>query len=286
MEDVKLDGKTVLVTGANSGIGKETARDLARRGARVIMGCRNRERGEEARRDIIASTKNEHVHVKILDLSSLQSVEQFADEFNNSEAHLHLLVNNAGLWVTQRQLTMDGFEMEIGTNHLGHFYLTYLLLDKLKSSTPSRVVNVSSNLHARGKLKLNDLQFEHGWGAMEAYARSKTANILFTVHLAKILAGTGVTTYALHPGVIKTELARNYGSCLESMYACCFGCCLKTPVQGAATTLYCCLEPTIADHTGRYYSGCHETTASSHATDAELAEKLWAVSCQLCKIEH
>jgi len=285
MDRVKLTGKTVIVTGSNTGIGKETAKELAKRGARVVLACRNAERGNAAVREIIEDTKNENVVCQILDLSSLSSIKKFADDFNQNETRLDILVNNAGIWVTERSDTPDGFETEFGTNHLGHFYLTNLLLQKLKASTPSRVVTVSSKLHTRGKLNFEDLQFEQNWSAMVAYSRSKAANALFSVHLAKILAGTGVTTYSMHPGVIQTELSRNYTGCIKCLYTYCIACCLSTPEQGARTTLYCCLEPSIAEHTGRYYEDCRETAAASHASNAETAEKLWKISCELCHIE-
>lgn len=284
MEGVKLDGKTVIVTGSNTGIGKQTVLELARRGARVIMACRSLEKAEDARRDIVAEAGSNNVVCMQLDVSSLQSVKRFAEKFNQEESRLDLLVNNAGVWALERSVTADGFEIHFGTNHLGHFYLTYLLMDKLKASAPSRIVTVSSSLHKGNKLVFDDLQFEHGWSSQPAYGRSKSANILFTVQLSKILAGTGVTAYSLHPGVVSTELSRNFNPYLMRLITCCFGCCYKTPEQGARTTLYCCLEPRIASHSGRFYEDCHETRAADHATDGASAERLWNISMELCKL--
>jgi NAD(P)-dependent dehydrogenase (short-subunit alcohol dehydrogenase family) len=289
MDSVTLTGKTVLITGANTGIGKETARELSRRGARVILGCRNAERGEAARREIEESTNNRDVIVRILDLGSLKAIKNFAEEFNQNESRLDILVNNAGLMSPKRQETTDKFEMHFGTNHLGHFYLTYLLLDKLKSSAPSRVVVVSSMGHAYGKPDLDDLQITRGsYSMMNAYGRSKTANILFATHLAKLLAGTGVTVYSLHPGCIQTDIARDFQNSwtmrLWGLYFRFFGEKILTVKEGAETTLYCCLEPSIAQHSGRYYSESREKTPKSYATDPDAAEKLWKISADLCHI--
>jgi len=291
MNSVKLTGKTVIVTGANTGIGIETARELARRGARVILACRNQERGDQAKREIIESTKNENVVVQILDLSSLESIKKFATEFNANESRLDLLVNNAGVYTAERRETAEGFEMMFGTNHLGHFYLTYLLLDKLKESAPSRVVIVSSSGHESEKLNFDDLQLTRKFVPFEGYCKSKTANVLFGVHLAKVLEGTGVTVYSLHPGIIKTEIIRDYDDkcdCLICLFKCLFICCpcmTVTPEGGAQTTLYCCLEQSIAQHSGLYYQNSCQSKAKSHATDPVLAERLWKISAELCRIE-
>jgi len=286
MDKVNLTGKTVLVTGANTGIGKETARELARRGARVIMGCRSEERGEKARREIVEDTKNENVTVMIVDLASLKSIKKFTDEYNANEARLDILVNNAAVSTRVREETEDGFEKNFGTNHLGHFYLTYLLLSKLKESAPSRVVVVASKGHEiRGELDMEDLQLIRSWNNFTSYDKSKTANILFATHLATLLDGTGVTTYSLHPGIVKTELLRyNDSMCIVScVKACC--CCVFMPAtEGAETSLYCCLEPSIAQHSGRYYSESHETKAKKYARDPALGEQLWKISADLCHV--
>jgi len=284
----KLDGKTIIVTGANTGIGKETARELARTGARVILACRSLQRAEDARKEIVDDTKNENVVVKVLDLGSLQSVRDFAVDINANEARLDMLVNNAGVFTNESKVTQDGFEMMFGTNHLGHFLLTNMLLDKLKACTPSRIVNVSSLGHENYPLVLDDLEAKN-CNRMNAYGRSKSANILFTVQLASMLEGTGVTTYSLHPGFVKTELGRDIKCLNNACCLCCLGClwrCLqgegmKNPLEGASTTLYCCLEPSLADVSGRYYANCKEKAAKPHATNPETAQKLWDVSLSL-----
>ena len=206
----RLDGKTAIVTGANTGIGKETAIDLAKRGARVIVACRDEKRGSDAVRDIKAASKSEEVMMKKLDLASLASVRQFSEEILQEESHIDLLINNAGVMLCPYRLTEDGFEMQFGTNHLGHFLLTNLLLDRIKESAPSRIVTVSSTANYRGSLDFDNMMWANGgYSALGSYTRSKLANVMFSRELAKRLEGTGVSTYSLHPGVINTDLFRH-----------------------------------------------------------------------------
>ena len=205
----RLDGKTAIVTGANTGIGKETAIDLAKRGARVIVACRDVKKGSDAVRDIKEASKSEEVILKKLDLASLASVRQFSEEILQEESHIDLLINNAGVMLCPYSLTEDGFEMQFGTNHLGHFLLTNLLLDRIKESAPSRVVTVSSGAHFYGSLDFDDMMWAHNYKSVGAYTRSKLANVMFSRELAKRLEGTGVSTYSLNPGIINTELTRH-----------------------------------------------------------------------------
>ncbi|RUS78951.1 hypothetical protein EGW08_013292, partial [Elysia chlorotica] len=192
-------GKTVVVTGSNTGIGKETVKELAMRGGRIIMACRNTEKGELARQEIVEETRNEQVVVRELDLGSLESVRNFARDFNETESRLDILINNAGVMACPKALTKDGLEMQIGTNHFGHFLLTNLLLDKLKACSPSRIVIVSSIGHAYGKINFNDLNSEKTYGEFVAYNQSKLANVLHALELSSRLKGTGVTVNSLHP---------------------------------------------------------------------------------------
>lgn len=204
-----MTGKVVIITGANTGIGKETAIDLASRGAKIYLACRDTFRCEEARKDIIERTGTDDLYNRILDLSSLSSVRNFVKEFLEEETKLDILICNAGIMNVPKSLTTDGFELQFGVNHLGHFLLTNLLLDSLKKATPSRIVVVSSHAYLRGNIKKEDLNSEVSYGGLSAYCQSKLANILFTRHLSKKLEGTGVTVNALHPGVVKTELGRH-----------------------------------------------------------------------------
>ncbi|XP_028281026.1 retinol dehydrogenase 12 [Parambassis ranga] len=282
---VRLDGKTVLITGANTGIGKETSRDLARRGARVVMACRDLARAEQAAEEIRRSTGNGNVVIRHLDLASIYSVKQFAKEFLDSEDRLDILINNAGVMMCPKWLTEDGFETQLGVNHLGHFMLTNLLLPKLKSSAPSRVINVSSMVHRGGRIDFDDLFFsKRPYSPLESYRQSKLANILFSRELARRLRGSGVSSFSLHPGVIRTELSRHVEGWfpllgvllrLPSLLL------MKTPTQGCQTTLYCALMPGLERLSGRYFSDCAEQDPAPEGQDNVAAGKLWEESARL-----
>ena len=206
----KLDGKTVIITGANTGIGLETAVDLAKRNARVILACRSVERGETAVVEVRKRSGNDNVVFVQLDLASLDSVRKFSTKVLEEEPQIDILINNAGVMaIPKRTLTQDSFEMQFGTNHLGHFLLTNLLLDRIKQAPSARIVNVSSTAHQRGNMDFDNLNSEKFYSPWVAYGTSKLANILFTRSLAKRLEGTGVTANVLHPGVISTELTRH-----------------------------------------------------------------------------
>ena len=281
-----LKGKTVVITGANTGIGKETAVDLARRGARVIIGCRNIEKGKEALKEIQERSGNKDVFLEKLDLASLESVRTFADKILNSEPRLDILINNAGVMACPYQKTKDGFEMQFGVNHLGHFLLTMLLLDRLKRSQPSRIVNVSSSAHRMGSGKINfeDINYEKSYNAWSAYFNSKLANVLFTRELSKRLEGTHVTVNALHPGVINTELQRHstlakFVTPLVGWYV------YKTPEQGAQTSIHCAVSEEMEGVSGKYLRDCHIVEESKGAQDDDAAKKLWEISVKLVGLE-
>lgn len=199
----------MIITGANTGIGKETAIDLARRGGKVYIACRDPVRGVEALKDIQDKSESTNVYFLQLDLGQMESIRQFTKKFRSAEDQLHILINNAGIMACPRSQTRDGFEAQIGTNHLGHFLLTNLLLDLLKNSAPSRVITVSSLYHIFGFINKNDLNSEKHYWRWLAYAQSKLANILFARELARRLEGTQVTSNALHPGCVNTDLTRN-----------------------------------------------------------------------------
>ncbi|XP_072038811.1 retinol dehydrogenase 12-like [Amphiura filiformis] len=284
----RLDGKTVIITGSNTGIGKETARELAKRGAKVILACRNVSKAQAAADDIRRSTSNDKVVVCQLDLSSLASIRNFAERVTNEEERLDVLVNNAGSSQTPRTETIDGFEMIIGTNHFGHFLLTNLLLDLLKKSSPSRIVTVSSDayLWANRGIRFDDIHLKQNFTGFFAYGQSKLANILFTNELSKRLKGTGVTANVVHPGAILTELDRYaYNSMplafvtLPLLRFCMwfFG---KTVVQGAQTSVYCAVEESIATTSGVYFKDCAPTKLKDFAQDEKAAKRLWDLSAQ------
>ncbi|CAF0823755.1 unnamed protein product [Brachionus calyciflorus] len=287
----RLDGKTVIITGANTGIGKETALDLARRGARVILACRDLQKALEAAEEIRKKTGNGNVFVELLDLASLNSVRQFAEKINSQEENVDILINNAGIMMCPKWKTKDGFEMQFGVNHLGHFLLTNLLLDKLKKSTPSRIINVSSLAHEKGKINWDDINSDNSYDLQEAYRQSKLANVLFTRELAKRLNGTGVLTFSLHPGVVRTELGRYFSDSFGWKFY--LAKILLVPIslwffkdatQGAQTTIHCAVDESISALSGAYFSDCKPKKLLENALNDEDAKKLWEISEKLTKL--
>ncbi|KAG7321731.1 hypothetical protein KOW79_014589 [Hemibagrus wyckioides] len=282
-----LNGRTAVVTGANTGIGKATALDLARRGARVILACRNQEKAEAAAYDIRKETGNMAVLFMHLDLASLKSVRDFAETFLKTEPRLDLLINNAGLMAAGK--TEDGFGMVFGVNHLGHFLLTLLLLDRLKASGPSRIVNVSAKLHRLGSVDFNTLNTHKDlvtgqsiWHSFMAYCHSKLCNVLFTRELANRLEGSSVTCYSLHPGVVATEFGRNINIWMRLPMLIISKLFFLTPEGGAQTTLHCALQEGLEPLSGRYFDCCALHKVSDMARDDGLAKKLWEVSERMC----
>ncbi|NXT27243.1 RDH12 dehydrogenase, partial [Syrrhaptes paradoxus] len=292
----KLEGKVVIITGANTGIGKETARDLAGRG-KVILACRNIVKAEAAASEIRAETGNQQVIVKKLDLADTKSIREFAEKFLAEEKELHILINNAGIMLCPHSKTVDGFEMHLGVNHLGHFLLTFLLLERLKQSAPARIVNVSSLAHHGGRIRFHDLNGEKSYNCGLAYCHSKLANVLFTRELARRLQGksqricpgllsfaigTKVTANALHPGSVHSELVRH--SFVMSWLWKIFSFLLKTPREGAQTSIYCAVAEELDSVSGQYFSDCQPAYVSPRGRDDEIAKKLWSVSCELLGI--
>nr|KAF6486995.1 retinol dehydrogenase 12 [Rousettus aegyptiacus] len=281
--NVQLTGKVAVVTGSNTGIGKETARELARKGARIYMACRDTQKGESAASEIRADTKNSQVLVRKLDLSDTKSIRAFAEGFLAEEKQLHILINNAGVFMCPYSKTADGFETHLGVNHLGHFLLTHLLLERLKESAPARVVNVSSVVHHVGKISFHDLQSEKNYSPFFAYSRSKLANVLFTHELAKRLQGTGVTTYAVHPGIVHTEVTR-YSFLMHLLWKL-FYPFFKSAWEGAQTNLYCALAEGLEPLSGKYFRDCKRAWMSPKGRNNKTAERLWDVSCELLGIQ-
>jgi NAD(P)-dependent dehydrogenase (short-subunit alcohol dehydrogenase family) len=274
----EMQGKIAIVTGSNTGIGKETARGLAARGATVILACRDMAKAEAARDDIARTTGRDDVKTMALDLGSKASIRAFAEQFKSSHERLDVLVNNAGVWSTSRRTTADGFESTFGVNHLATFLLTRELLPLLEKSAPSRVVVLSSALHYRARMDWDDLQFERrGYGGSAAYNQSKLANVLFTLALARRLEGTGVTVNAVHPGVVATELVRDLPKLLVKL----FHLFLLTPEKGAACSLHVAASPEAAEVTGRYFEKSKTKTPAKVAQDRDAQERLWALSEQL-----
>ncbi|XP_069561667.1 retinol dehydrogenase 12 [Brachyistius frenatus] len=281
--DVRLDGKTAIVTGGNTGIGKETAKDLAGRGARVILACRDMVKGEQAAGDILREMMGAKVVARQLDLADTKSICLFAENIYNTEKALHYLINNAGVAMCPYAKTVDGYEMQFGVNHLGHFFLTFLLLDLLKHSAPSRIINVSSGAHAMGKIQFEDLGGEKDYHPVRAYAQSKLANVLFTRELAKRTEVLGVMAYSIDPGMVNTEITRHFRRPLVGLIKN-LGFLLKTPAEGAYTIIHCTVTPENQLLTGGYYKDCASAYNTRAGQDDGTALKLWAASCHLLSI--
>jgi retinol dehydrogenase 12 len=265
-----LQGKVALVTGANTGIGRVTARELARRGAEVFIACRSKERTLPVL-DALRRETGGTLHFFELDLGDLASVRQAARSFLATGKPLHLLINNAGV-AGQRGKTESGFEMAFGINHVGHFLFTLLLVPRLIASGPARIVTVASRAHKRvAGIDFDAVQSPSGLGLRE-YQVSKLANVLFSAELGRKLAGTGVNTYALHPGVIKSDIWRNMPAPLRTLLR------LRPMLDveaGAQTTLYCATAPELANESGLYYSESARFAPSLPAQDPKLAAELW-----------
>ena len=272
-----LADRVWIVTGANSGIGKATALGLARLGGTVVLACRNAERGAAAREEIVRSTGNDKMSVMIVDMANQASIRSFAEEFLRTHDRLDALVNNAGVFRRRRNVTVDGFEETFAVNYLGGFLLTHLLLDLLKSSAPSRVVNVSSSAHEGGGIRFDDLQGEARYRGWRAYGQSKLAQVLFTYELARRLEGTGVTVNACHPGVIRTNFGRDDWPWVVHLVRPFF----KTPERGADTPIYLASSPEIEGVTGRYFVKRAARVSSAMSRDPEVARRLYDVSQKL-----
>ncbi len=274
-----MEGKIVVLTGANTGIGKQTTLELTKRGARVLMACRDAARGEAARTEILAMTDGRgELEVRELDLSSLRSVRAFAEKANADLGRIDVLINNAGIFPQKAWKTVDGFEAQFGVNYLGPFLLTNLLLDTLKASAPSRIVHLTSMLHTQGTLDFDSFRGEKPYKASMAYNQSKLANLVFSNELARRLEGTGVTSNAVHPGTIATEITREMPWIARKLVGLIF----KGVALGARGPMLVSTDPALADTTGRYWKETTETAASAEALDPAVASRLWEESARFC----
>jgi NAD(P)-dependent dehydrogenase (short-subunit alcohol dehydrogenase family) len=268
-----MDGKTVVVTGASSGIGAAAAVELAKRGATVVPVGRDAKRLAAVGRRVGSEPLR-------ADFSSLSEVRRLAEELLARHERIDVLVNNAGLVAGRRGLTVDGYETTFAVNHLAPFLLTNLLLDRLKASAPARVVTTSSDAHHSGRIDIDDLQGERKWSTWSAYANSKLANILFTRALARRLEGSGVVANCLHPGVIRTRLGRGASLPIRLGWqvAALF---FKRPTTGAETIVYLASAPEAGETSGGYFVDSRERSPSAWAQDDDLGERLWAESERL-----
>jgi NAD(P)-dependent dehydrogenase (short-subunit alcohol dehydrogenase family) len=290
LEGIDLGGKIALVTGGSSGLGQETARALAEKGAEVILTARDVPKGEAVADEIRRSTGNRRVAVEALELASLANIRAFAARFLERHPTLHILVNNAGVMACPFLKTEDGFEMQFGTNHLGHFLMTCLLVPALRRGAPSRIVSVSSRGHQLSQVVFDDVHFErrpyHKW---LAYGQAKTANVLFAVGLERRLASRGVHANALHPGAILTELGRHLEPAdIELLMSRNPIAQFKSVEAGAATSVFAASAPELEGRGGLYLEDCGvaavndapdaPTGVRSYGLDAESAERLWTLS--------
>jgi NAD(P)-dependent dehydrogenase (short-subunit alcohol dehydrogenase family) len=283
VEGVDLQGKIALITGASGGIGLETARALLRAGAEVVLANRDSTRSEQALAQLRDERPDAAVSAGVLDLTSLAGVRAFAESFGAQHSRLDLLVNNAGVMATPLQYTADGFELQFGTNHIGHFLLTNLLLPLM--SAPARIVNLSSNGHRIRDMRWEDPNWASDYSPWPAYGQSKTANVLFSVELERRLGSRGIHAYAVHPGVVTTDLFRYLSTddraALDSRITQ-GGTAYKTPQQGAATSVWAATAPELTARGGSYLEDCRiSDEVMPYALDPAAAQRLWTLSEEL-----
>lgn len=270
-----MQGKLVIVTGANSGMGLATTIELAKRGAKVVMACRSESRGRAALAEAARQSGSGELELMLCDLGSLASIRSFASELLEKHPVVDVLVNNAGVVTVKRETTSDGFESMIGVNHLGHFLLTLLLLDGLRRAEQGRIVIVSSGAHKIGRIRFPDPHLRKGFNVARGYAQSKLANILFANELAQRLRDTPVTVNSLHPGAVSTDIGidrRNgFGRSVHALLRPFF----LTPAEGAATAVYLASSPEVESITGAYFYRSKQAPVSVRASDRELGKRLW-----------
>ncbi|MFC7320100.1 SDR family oxidoreductase [Halobacillus campisalis] len=270
-----MERKIAIVTGANSGMGLATTIELANKGIHVIMACRNKERSKEALSEAKSVTKKDHIEMLKCDLGSLTSIKEFVSHFKLKFDRLDILINNAGVVSLKRELTGDGFESQMGINHLGHFLLTNLLLYELKKSKDARVVVVSSGAHKWGKIHFRDPHLRKGYNVMKGYGQSKLANILFANALADKTKDDNISVNSLHPGAVATNLGVNRQSGFGTSIMKTLEPYFKTPEQGAETAVYLATDENIRGVSGKYFYNKQVSPRSKAASDRKLAETLW-----------
>jgi NAD(P)-dependent dehydrogenase (short-subunit alcohol dehydrogenase family) len=275
-----MRGRVALVTGVTSGIGKVTALALAKRGASLVCVCRDKTRSDAAIAEIKAVSGNTDVQLMLADLSSQSSIRELSAELHRTRPKLHVLVNDAGVVIPERRVTVDGLENTFALNHLGYFLLTRLLLDLLRSSAPARIVNVASEAERMGKIDFDDLQMERGYSPFGAYCRSKLANIMFTYELARRLEGTNVTVNAVHPGPVRTRFGEELGG-LWGVAIWLFRPFMRSPEKGAETVIHLASSPDVEGMTGLYWSDRKPMRSIPLSYDEAIQKRLWEVSERL-----
>lgn len=283
-----MHNKTIIITGANGGIGKEIALNLASRGGKIILACRNEIEGKKAAEEVRKESENMDVYSMKLDLNSFDSIRDFVERFKKKEDSLHILINNAGVMMCPQDKTDDGFDVQFQTNYLGHFLLTELLLDTLKASAPSRIINTTASAQNLGDIDFEDINKEDQEYSMgDAYAQSKLAVVLHTLQLAKRLEGTKVTCNVVNPGICNTEIYRHLPLKNKGFIRVSFGpfmwLLMKYAEDGAQLAVYCATAEEVAESTGKFFKDCKEVPVEEKAADPELQEQLYQASLKWIK---
>lgn len=276
-----MNNKLCVITGANSGIGFETAKELAKQGAFIVMVCRNEDKAESAKREILQESPSSGIDIIICDFSIQDEIRAAADKIKTSYEKIDVLINNHGFIAGSYNETVDGLEETFGVNHIGYFLFTNLLLDSVKAAGNARIINVASDAHKGGEFNPDTLQLKENYSYWKAYQNSKLFNILFTIELAERLKGAGITANCLHPGVIKSNFGSNSTLLIQIFWklAAPF---MKSNKQGAQTTIYLATSDEVEEVNGAYFKNSKVTAPADHAFDKEAAEKLWEISEELC----
>ena len=272
-----MKDKIVVITGANSGMGKATALALAAKGAHTVLICRNPASGEAAQHEIIQESGNTKVDLLIADLSVQKSIRELAEKINSTYPRIDVLVNNAGLALTNYSETKDGIETTFATNVLSMYQLTVLLIDKLKSAPAARIVNVSSSIHTSGKMSWEDIGFKKNYKLFSSYNQSKLANILLTNEFARRLKGTNITVNSLNPGPVKTGLARDMSTMFKLMAKLFF----PSAEKASATAIYLASSPDVNGITGKYFAKCKPIASSADSMNEDIAKRLWNLCAEM-----
>ncbi|XP_076463703.1 retinol dehydrogenase 12-like [Babylonia areolata] len=286
---VQLNGKTVIVTGANSGVGKAAATEFAKRGARLILACRNETEGRATAEELRKETSNINIVFMLLDLASFKSIRAFVDKFNEKEEHLHILVNNAGVMMCPEEKSAEKFELQFAVNYLGTFLLTELLLDKLKSSAPSRIINTTASAANLGEIRFDNINLKGDYTPGKAYAQSKFAVLLYSQHLAERLKDTEVTVNMVNPGVVNSNAHRHMPFKTSRFIRISFSpfvyFLMKTCEDGAQTTVFCATAEELDGVRGKLYKDCQEKEIEESMKDQELQDKLYKASLEWTKLD-
>jgi NAD(P)-dependent dehydrogenase (short-subunit alcohol dehydrogenase family) len=283
-DDDTMEGRICVVTGATSGLGKATALGLAARGATLVLVCRDRDRGERVRQEIRAATGNPNVECALGDLSDPASIRECARAIMKRHPAVRVLVNQAGLVTSRREVTRDGLEMMFAVNHLAYFALANGLRPALQAGAPSRIINVGGGIQAAGDIHFEDLQAERRFGWFRQLAQSKLANVLFTYEMARRLEGTGVTVNCVDPGGVRTNLGKHTGG-LPRVLATVFRPLFATPERGAQPAIWLASSPALERVTGRYYQKKQDKRSSPKSYDEAIAARLWDVSAELAHLD-